>query len=216
MLMQSPVLSPTVITNTNTFDRKLTDLNAAVWDAINKHVEVSKPTPYSKRWWSTSLTQDKRHTTRLGRKAQTLHDYPDHPIHEEYRQQRNKYSQNIKKAKAAHWINWLEGLDGSSVWQASRFLSSPPTDAARTRIPTLLVKNPVSNTTTNQASSNKEKSALLYKTFFPATNPHLTPPPDDYQYPPPKMGVHEHYKRPNPQSHREVKTAQSYNEGYPS
>ena len=50
---------PTVITNTDNFNQKLTALYTTVWDVINKNVKLSKPSPYSKRWWSTALAQDK-------------------------------------------------------------------------------------------------------------------------------------------------------------
>ena len=93
---------PTAITNKNTFTRKLAELNKAVWDSINKHIKESKPVPYSKRWWSSALTQEKRQTARLRQKFKRYRDYPDHPVHEEYRQQRNKYAQHIKKAKDNH------------------------------------------------------------------------------------------------------------------
>ena len=70
-------------------------------------------------------------------------DYPDHPVHKEYRQQHNKYAQHIKQAKDDHWVAWLENLDMSGIWQASKFISSPPSDAAKSRIPMLLTKDPI-------------------------------------------------------------------------
>ena len=53
-------------------------------------------------------------------------------------------------------------------------------------IPTLLVKDSITKQTTSQVFSNKNKGSLLYKTFFPPTNPNLTPPDDNYNYPPPR------------------------------
>ena len=56
---------PAPINNINTFNHKLTALNAAIWNAIDTHFEASKPLPYSKRWWSNNLAQDKKTTTKL-------------------------------------------------------------------------------------------------------------------------------------------------------
>jgi hypothetical protein len=39
---------PTEITNIPDFDESLKELNDAIQDAINKHVKMSKPSPYSK------------------------------------------------------------------------------------------------------------------------------------------------------------------------
>ena len=87
------------------------------------HLEPSKLTPYSKRWWSTALAQERKTTIKLARKAKSFRHHPNHPIHEAHHLQRNKYSDRIKKAKVDHWINWLEGLDKSSMWQAASFIS---------------------------------------------------------------------------------------------
>jgi hypothetical protein len=38
-------------------------------------------------------------------------------------------------------MEWLKGLDESSIWQASKLVTSPATDAGRARIPTLQVKD---------------------------------------------------------------------------
>ena len=179
-----PQLAP--IDNIGSFNHKLTALNTTIWDSINEHLEVSKLTLYSKRWWSTTLAQERKNTIKLAQKAKKFRDQPNHPIHKAHHLQRNKYSDHIKKAKANHWINWLEGLDKSSMWQAAKFISSPSTDAARAQIPTLQVIDPVTKHTVKEAHNNKEKSNLLHATSFPTTNPNLTPPEEDFQYPPPR------------------------------
>ena len=152
---------------------------------INIHLEVSKLTPYSKRWWSTNLAKDRKATIKLARKAKQFWDHPDHPIHEAHHLQRNKYADYIKKAKADHWVDWLEDLNESSIWQAANFISSLPTDAAKTRLPSLQVIDPATKCTTKVAHTNKDKSQLMHATFFPPTNPDLPPPKEKFQYLPP-------------------------------
>jgi hypothetical protein len=92
----------------------------------------------------------------------------------------------ICKAKADHWVEWLEGLDESLVWQASRLGTAPATDAGSVRIPTLQVKDPVTKRVTKEAADNASKGRLFYDAFFPPTNPALTPPPENFRYPPPR------------------------------
>jgi len=88
----------------------------------------------------------------------------------------------IHKAKVEHWVEWLEGLDETSVWQASRLVTAPTTDAGRVRIPTLQVKDPVMKWVTKEAMDNTSKGHLFYNAFFPPANPALTPPPENYRY----------------------------------
>ena len=91
----------------------------------------------------------------------------------------------ILTAKAEHWVEWLEGLDEVSVWQASRLVTAPATDAGKAKIPTLQVKDPTTKHVTREAVDNRSKGQLFYETFFPPPNPDLAPVPQDYQYPPP-------------------------------
>ena len=51
---------PTEIPSIQNFDKKLKMLNEAIQDAINKNVELSKPSPYSKWWWSPGLSEEKK------------------------------------------------------------------------------------------------------------------------------------------------------------
>lgn len=139
---------PTEIYSVNTFNLKLNNLNAAIQETIKDHVPITKPTPYLKRWWSSILTQEKRLMHKLAWKAKRFHSFADHPIHEEYWLQCNRYADQIKKAD--HWIDWLEGLNKSSMWQAARFILSPPTDVSRTCIPTLQVKDPITKQVTKE------------------------------------------------------------------
>jgi ribonuclease HI len=179
---------PTPINNIQDFTNRLQNFNKAIWDAINNHVEETKPSPYSKRWWNPDLTKQKRRTAALGRKSHKFHEYSAHPVHEQYRTQRNKYANDIKEAKTKHWKDWLEGLNNTSVWQATKFISGPPTDSAKTRIPTLKIKNPVTKSIIKEASTNKEKGDLFYETFFPVTRPRQDnrPTEEDPHYPEPK------------------------------
>jgi hypothetical protein len=161
-------------------------LNEAIQDAINKLVELLKLSPYSKWWWSSALSKEKKQRQQLAGRAKYHWVSPDHPIHNKYHQQHNQYSEKIWQAKAKHWIEWLEGLDETNVWQVSRLVTSPLTDAGKVRIPTLQVKDPTMKKVIREAPDNTTKGQLFYDTFFPPTNPVLTPPLDDYWYPPPQ------------------------------
>ena len=177
---------PTEIHNTNTFNQRLDALNKAIQDTVEKHVKLTTPSPYSKRWWSSELAKEKRTMQHLGRWSKYHREDNQHPAHEDYRLQRNKYSENIKKAKTEHWVEWLEGLDQISVWQASRLVTSPATDAGRARIPSLQIKDPRTNQVTREAKDNESKGRLFLEIFFPPPNPNTPPVPQNFRYPPPR------------------------------
>ncbi|KAF8235380.1 hypothetical protein L208DRAFT_1257475, partial [Tricholoma matsutake] len=46
---------PTEIETVQEFEDKLKALNETIQGAIEKHVELTTPSPYSKRWWSKDL-----------------------------------------------------------------------------------------------------------------------------------------------------------------
>ena len=46
-------------------------------------------------------------------------------------------------------------------------VSGPATDGARSRIPMLQVKDPITKQIIKEAQTNTEKGQLLYKSFFP-------------------------------------------------
>ena len=88
-------------------------------------------------------------------------------------------------AKVEHWVEWLEGLNESSIWQASKLVTAPATNAGRARIPMLQVKDLVTKQVTKEATDNKSKGQLFYDMFFPLPNPDMTTVPQDFQYPAP-------------------------------
>jgi len=51
---------PTEIPSIPNFDEKLKTLNEVIQDTINKNVELSKPSPYSKQWWLPELSEEKK------------------------------------------------------------------------------------------------------------------------------------------------------------
>jgi hypothetical protein len=108
---------------------------------IEKHVKLMTPSPYSKRWWTKELVSEKKKMQQLGGRSRYHPQNAQHPVHDEYQCQPNHYLEMIWEAKAEHWVEWLEGLNETSIWEASRLVTSPATDAGKTRIPMLQVKD---------------------------------------------------------------------------
>jgi ribonuclease HI len=176
--------TPHVLRSTDEFKTSLKDFEDTLSRVIDKHVPLTKPSPYQKRWWSPALKKKRTEVRKLARKVYKLtrqHDF-DNPLHEQHRLLRNEYSQMIRDAKTEHWIDWLEQADEQSIWTVHRFIASPSGDGAKTRIPNLKVKLP--NGSFREVKENKDKAKALYDSFF------FSPPSHDdidplYDYPPP-------------------------------
>jgi hypothetical protein len=59
---------PAEIDLTEEFDAKLKALNVAIKDAIGKTVELTKPSPYAKQWWTIELMEAKKENMTTGSK----------------------------------------------------------------------------------------------------------------------------------------------------
>ena len=104
-----------------------------------------------------------------------------HPVHNKSQAAASKYAEALEKAKKEHWEHWLEEVDSDNIWMAHMYTGSSPTDGGAARIPTLKKQT---NGQTENVNVNKEKSKLLYETFFP--HPPQRPPADaSMQYPDP-------------------------------
>jgi len=55
--------APTEIESIQNFNMALSNLSQAIQDAIEKHIKLTKPSPYSKRWWSAELANEKKMLT---------------------------------------------------------------------------------------------------------------------------------------------------------
>ena len=121
---------------------QITKLDAAIKETIKEQVPINKPSLYAKRWWTKNLTEMKKYKERLARLSYRKRVEDEDPVHEEFRQAWNSYSEVIRRMKEEHW---LESLDEQGIWTANRLVSGPAMDGGRCRIPTLLVKEPITN-----------------------------------------------------------------------
>jgi len=175
---------PHTLRNIPEFETSLKAFTDTLDKVIEKHVPITKPSPFKKRWWSDALSKKRNEVRKLARKVyhQVQRHNFDHPVHEEHRKLRNEYTEMIRSAKREHWINWLEHADERSIWTVHRFISSPSGDGAKTRIPVLKIKQ--TNGTIEEIKENKDKAKALYNSFF------FSPPEDDeinpdFEYPDP-------------------------------
>lgn len=166
---------PKHIRNKMSFDSTLKGLMTSLQKSIAEHVPVTKPSPYSKRWWSKDLAKQRKDVQKLARKSYKLRSSERHPIHEQWRKARNIYGESIRRVKQEFWEQFLKEADERTIWTVNRFVRADPTDGGKTRVPPLRRET---TDASDRSSANEEKSRILYETFFPPSQTSNTPQED--------------------------------------
>ena len=111
---------------------------AVVMRAIERYTPRSRPSPYTKRWWSADLTQLRRDYTYWRNRARSHRRGGARDASLEARAQtlRREYHKSIRVQKRLHWDTFL--AEPRNIWQASRYLQPDSTAA--------FAKNPIAHT----------------------------------------------------------------------
>jgi ribonuclease HI len=141
-------------------DKAVQQLSDILQDGVKKHVPLSKPSPFSKRWWSKDLTLMRQNVHRAETRAKRARAPPERYV--EYIRLRNAYHSAIRTQKRQHWRDWIEEADEKSIWQANKYVSTAPSAGGATRVPPLTVNGSV-----GAAVTGAEKCSALLETFFP-------------------------------------------------
>jgi hypothetical protein len=145
-------------------DRECERLTNTLQATIEAKVPKAKLGPHTKRWWTKELTELRKVMLKLRRKACKERHKDDNTAWEQFKDARRVFSNELDKIKKNHWCDWLEKADDPDLWTAHKYISAPPGDCGKTRIPDLSHVDKGERLT---ASINKEKSKALAKTFFP-------------------------------------------------
>ncbi|KAF8672219.1 Reverse transcriptase (RNA-dependent DNA polymerase) [Rhizoctonia solani] len=153
------------------FDARLDALTKAILDTIEAVVPYARITSYCKRWWTKELSKLRAQRFNLGYRASRREDTPKDPIHQELKLASKLYKLALKNTKAKCWNDFINTAEAKALWNAYKWMRGQEENAGNAQIPTLRATAP--NGSTTLFSTNEEKSAALYQTFFP------TPPPID-------------------------------------
>ena len=141
--------------------QQMTDrLMGTVQEAVQTLTPKARPSPYTKRWWTTDLTQLRRIYTywrnraRSERRAGQIR--PD--LEDVAKGAAKQYHSAIRQQKKKHWEEFL--ADNDNIWKAAKYLKSSG-DAAFGKVPQLVRAD---GTITVDHSEQAEE---LLTTFFP-------------------------------------------------
>jgi len=169
---------PKRLTSEAEFKAALHAINTALNETIETVVPIRNPFPHTKRWWSSKLSELRKKKNRLARSSYRWRGLPDHPDHQNHRTASKEYAKAIETTKKEHWEDWLLSAAERDIWTANKYVTDPPTDGGKSRIPSLDYVG--QDGTTLLTTSNAEKSSALASAFFPPPPSHPIVPNTQY------------------------------------
>jgi hypothetical protein len=124
--------------------------------------------PQAKCWWIKELNTLRKDMLKCRRKVCKNQRARSNPLWEQFKEARCKFRSELEKTKKNHWRDWLERAMDPDLWTAQRYITVPPGDCRRTRILDLIYSGKGGQ---QHASSNRDKSRVLARTFFPDKPP---------------------------------------------
>ncbi|KAJ3738725.1 hypothetical protein DFH05DRAFT_1366758, partial [Lentinula detonsa] len=79
------------ITSSLQLNKAVGDITKTIQKAIEAAVPISKPCPFSKKWWTSKLSVMKKKINRLSARAYKFRAVTDHDVHTELRKERAIY-----------------------------------------------------------------------------------------------------------------------------
>ncbi|KAJ5642550.1 reverse transcriptase [Penicillium lividum] len=148
-----------------TLDRVVEKLTAVTAQAVDQFTPDTRPTPYSKRWFTPDLKVQQVEVNQLRRRWQLM------------QQKRRAWTRTIEKAKASHWRQFLDEAGQGKLWKAATYMKPRETWGC----------TPALKVGSQELTQNEEKAGAFLKAFFPAMN---TPDPSLPASPQPELPWH--------------------------
>ena len=128
---------PRHVKDIDDFNMLLTMLTAAIQSAADQCVPKTKPSPFTKRWWTKELSDLRRQKKKLRAKSYCLRAQRYHPVHDQAIKITDEYAKSLETTKRKHWDDWLKEVDANNIWTVHKYAGVSPTDGGIARIPTL-------------------------------------------------------------------------------
>ena len=130
-----------------------------------QEVPTTKPSPYTKHWWSKELIELKREHSKLSKFSYHFRGIPNHPVHAKHKSAANKLRNRIDETKKEHWTEWLNNATTHDIYTTNKYITSEPSDYSNMCIPPLKITNNQQQETL--ATNNSAKAKALAEAFFP-------------------------------------------------
>jgi ribonuclease HI len=156
-----------------TLDRVVENFTSATAEAVDRFTPNTRPTPYSKRWFTPDLKVQQVEVNQLRRKWQAIcaefgrGHASTLAAFQAMQQKRRAWTRTIEKAKASHWQQFLDEAGEGKLWKAATYMK--PREAWGC--------TPALRVGSEELTENKDKAQAFLEAFFPAMNtPDPSPP----------------------------------------
>ncbi|CAG8891920.1 unnamed protein product [Penicillium nalgiovense] len=156
-----------------TLDRVVENLTAVTAQAVDRFTPDTRPTPYSKRWFTPDLKTQQVEVNQLRRRwqancAELGREHANTTAaFEAMQQKRRAWTRTIEKAKSSHWKQFLDEAGEGKPWKAATYMKPRETWGC---VPALRVGS-------DDCTQNEDKARAFMDAFFPAMNtPEISPP----------------------------------------
>ncbi|KAM3543691.1 hypothetical protein ARSEF1564_003451, partial [Beauveria bassiana] len=149
-----------------TVQERMDTLVSVVLEAVHTLTPKARPSPYTKRWWTSDLTQLRQVYTYWRNRARAMRraGCTDHELHDTAKAAAKQYHTAIRQQKKSHWESFL--ADNDNIWQAAKYLKSGK-EAAFGKVPRLVRADGT------RTGSKAEQAEELLTTFFPPLPQHI-------------------------------------------
>jgi hypothetical protein len=140
----------------NVYAQYILDLTTV---AVQKHVPVSRPCKYAKRWWTEDLTKLRKDYTYWRNQARAVrrNGQREDGLEEKAKAFKKRFHDAARKQRSNHWQDFVE--DANNIWDIAKY-AKPDAVKQPNRIPAL-------RTATGKAETAPEIAECLLTGFFP-------------------------------------------------
>jgi hypothetical protein len=129
---------PNFIKSQKVLERECKRLTIALQETISEAVPSVVLGLQAKHWWTKELNTLRKDMLKCHRKACRNRNARGTPLWEQFREARHKFGQELEKMKKNHWRDWLERAMDPDLWTAQKYITAPPGDCGKMRIPDLI------------------------------------------------------------------------------
>ncbi|KXG45142.1 reverse transcriptase [Penicillium griseofulvum] len=154
-------------------DRIVEELTSATAQAVDRFIPDTRPTPYSKQWFTPDLKVQQVEVNQLQKRWQAScvglgrNHASTTAAFQAMQQKRRAWTRTIEKAKASHWKQFLDEAGEGKLWKAATYMKPRETWGC----------TPALQVGSEELTQNEDKAKTLLEAFFPAMNiPDPSPP----------------------------------------
>jgi ribonuclease HI len=167
---------PTLIDTIDQLERATLNLDAAITNVVERMVEKVRISRYTRRWWTPELAKLRETVRHLKLLTFRRRDEPQHPVHLQWKTTDNKYKKELLERKREHWRMFVENTREWDIWLLHKTVTGTGSDGGRTRLPSLDTgRQNVEDGEAIYATTNEEKTRILFDEFFPPPAPDDSP-----------------------------------------